>query len=82
MMIGKGYRVARAQRENHRPLLRVLRTEIETFKKFHRCVFTYLGLGGLPLDQQRVSKLMAAITSFLNGGAHPVERPVAGERPE
>jgi len=79
MMIGKGYRVARAQRENHRPLLRVLRTEIETFKKFHRCVFTCLDLGGLPLDQQRVSKLMGAIVSLLHSSTHMVEHPVVGE---
>ena len=79
MVMGKRYRVAR-EHETHRPLLRVLRIEIETFKKFHRCVSTCLDLGGLPLDQQRVSKLMGAIVSLLHSSTHMVEHPVVSER--
>ena len=53
----------------------VLRTEIETFKKFHRCVSTCLDLGGLPLDQQQVSKLMGAIVSLLHSSTHMSSTP-------
>jgi hypothetical protein len=41
-----------------------------------------LTLGGLPLDQQRVSKLMGAIVSLLHSSTHMVEHPVVSERSE
>ena len=39
-------------------------------------------LGGVALNQQRISKLMGAIVSLVNRGMHAVEPFVVGERSE
>ena len=69
MVMGKSYPVATA-------------FPIETRREIAIVASLCLVFDGLPLDQQRISKLMGAIVPLVNCRVHAVENLVVGERSE
>ena len=56
---------------------------IEALKEIAIATFLHgLGLGGVALNQQQISKLMGAIISLVDRRMHAVEHLVVGERSE